>query len=173
MTSLRVRRTAAPIIGMIAASALLVGCSKEPAPANVPSAPSTPLVEQSAADSVQPATEEFRGSLAPGGVAAKYRAIFNEGQIQRLEETRPERSQETSQTATYEFQGARLMKYSGVALGSNDTVELEFDLTGKVLTARAGDRPVSSEEISAIRDRAQSLRSHAVSQHAVRGHGQK
>jgi hypothetical protein len=42
-----------------------------------------------------------------------------------------------------------------------------------VLVARAGDKDASPEEISAIRDRAQSLRSHAVAQFAVRGHEQK
>lgn len=62
------------------------------------------------------------------------------------------------------------MKYRGAALGSNDDIELEFDLQGKVLVARAGDKEVSAEEITAIRDRAQSLRSHAVAQHAVQGH---
>jgi D-serine deaminase-like pyridoxal phosphate-dependent protein len=40
------------------------------------------------------------------------------------------------------------------------------------LKARAGDREASAEELSAIRDRAQSLRSHAVSQYEVKGHDQ-
>ena len=62
------------------------------------------------------------------------------------------------------------MKYHGAALDSNDTIELEFDQQGKVLKARAGDKDVSAEAITAIRDRAQSLRSHAVSQYAVKGH---
>lgn len=140
---------------------LIAACSKEP-PA--PS-PTTPLVEQRAAD-VAPAPNEFRGSFAPGGIAATYRAVFNDGKIQSLEETRTA----TSQVGTYEFLGARLMKYRGAALGSNDTIELEFDQQGKVLSARAGDREVSKEEITAIRDRAQSLRSHAVAQHDVQGH---
>lgn len=137
-------------------------CSKEPPPV----AP-TPLVEQRAADPA-PATDEFRGSFAPGGIAATYRATFNQGKIQRLEETR----KATSQTGTYEFLGARLMKYHGAALDSNDTINLEFDEQGKVLIARVVDnnKEVSAQEISAIRDRAQSLRSHAVAQHDVQGH---
>lgn len=148
---------------MVIATALLaVACSKEqPAPS-----PSTPLVERRAADPAPTATEEFRSSFAPGGIDAKYRATFSEGQIQSLEETR----KATSQTALYEFRGARLMKYRGAGLTSNDEIELEFDLRGKVLTARAGDKEVDPEEITAIRDRAQSLRSHAVAQHAVQGH---
>lgn len=150
---------------LIATLLLAAGCSKEPPPAPPPS---TPLVEQRAADPVQKPTEEFRGSFAPGGVAATYRAKFSEGKIQSLEETR----KASSQTGTYEFLGARLMKYHGAALNSSDTIELEFDEQGKVLKARAGDKDVSAEEITAIRDRAQSLRSHAVAQHGVKGHDQ-
>lgn len=150
---------------LIATLLLAAGCSKEPPPATPPS---TPLVEQRAADPGQKPTEEFRGSFAPGGVAATYRAKFSEGKIQSLEETR----KASSQTGTYEFLGARLMKYHGAALNSSDPIELEFDEQGKVLKARAGDKDVSAEEITAIRDRAQSLRSHAVSQYAVKGHDQ-
>lgn len=149
-------------IAIVAASLLAAACSKEkPAPT-----PSIPLVEQRAADPAPATTDEFRSSFAPRGIAASYRATFSEGQIQSLEETR----EANSRTGTYEFRGARLMKYRGAALNSTDDIELEFDLQGKVLTARAGDKEVSAEEISVIRDRAQSLRSHAVSQHAVRGH---
>lgn len=156
----------APRIPLFIATLLLAaGCSKEPTPA---SAPSPPLVERSAADPVPASTEEFRGSSAPGGIAATYRARFKEGKIQSLEETR----QATSQTGTYEFLGARLMLYRGAALNSNDSIELQFDEQGKVLQARAGDKSVSAEEITAIRDRAQSLRSHAVSQYGVKGHEQ-
>lgn len=146
------------------AALLLVGaCSKEPTPT---STPSTPLVEQHAADPAQQPTEEFRSSFAPGGIEANYRATFAEGHIQSLEETR----KVTSQTGSYEFKGARLLKYNGAALDSNDTLELEFDLEGKVLVAKAGDQAASQEQIIAIRDRAQSLRSHAVAQHDVKGH---
>lgn len=150
---------------LIPALLLAAACSKQPKPAT---APGQPLVEQSAADSVQTTADEFHGSFAPGGIAATYSAKFKEGKIQSLAETR----KATSQTGTYEFLGARLMKYSGAALNSNDTIELQFDDRGKVVAARAGDKKVSAEEISAIRDRAQSLRSHAVSQYAVKGHDQ-
>lgn len=140
---------------------LIAACSKEPQT----QPPATPLVEQRAADAA-PASNEFRGSFAPGGIAATYRATFDAGKIQSLEETRTA----TAQIGTYEFLGARLMKYRGAALGSNDTIELEFDQQGKVLSARAGDKEVGAEEITAIRDRAQSLRSHAVAQYDVQGH---
>lgn len=155
--------TTSRIPPFIAILLLAAACSKEPKPA---AAPSEPLVEQSAADPVQGSPDEFHDSFAPGGIAATYSAKFKEGKIQSLKEIR----KATSQTATYEFLGARLMKYSGAALNSNDSVELEFDQQGKVLKAIAGDKEVSADEIAAIRDRAQSLRSHAVSQYAVKGH---
>lgn len=150
---------------ILAATTLFIvaACSKEPA---APIAPSTPLVEQSAADPQAVRVEEFRGKFAPGGIEANYRATFSDGQIKTLEETR----EPGAQTGAYEFRGARLMKYRGAALGSEANIELEFDQQGKVLVARAGDKEASAEQITAIRDRAQSLRSHAVAQHDVQGH---
>lgn len=143
---------------------IVAACSKEPA---TPAASTTtPLVEQSAADSKPVRIEELHGTFAPGGIAASYRATFSDGQIESLEETR----EANAQTGAYEFMGARLMKYRGAALSSADKIELEFDQRGKVLVSRAGDKEVSHEEIGAIRDRAQSLRSHAVANRDVRGH---
>ena len=142
---------------------IVAACSKEAPP---PTASSAPLVEQSAADSKTGNIEKFRGKFAPGGIEADYEATFSAGQITAVEETR----QPGARTGAYEFRGARLMKYRGIALGSEANIELEFDTQGKVLVARAGDEEVSAEEIIAIRDRAQSLRSHAVAQRSVRGH---
>jgi len=147
----------------VAALLTVAACSKESA---TPAAATTPLVEQSAADSKPVQVEEFRGKFAPGRIATNYQARFSDGQIQSLQETR----EPNAQTGEYEFKGARLMKYQGAALSSTATIELEFDQQGKVLVNRAGDKQVSAEEISAIRDRAQSLRSHAVAHHDVRGH---
>lgn len=156
-------------IFVVATTLAIVGCSQEPAS-------STPLVEQSAADQETTeqkaaALDEFRGSFAPRGIHATYRATFSAGQIKTLEETRDTAG--ASSRGNYEFQGARLLKYQGAALGSTDQIQLEFDLQGSMLVARAGGKDASPEEISAIRDRAQSLRSHAVAQYAVRGHEQK
>jgi hypothetical protein len=147
----------------IAALFMVAACSKESA---TPAASTTPLVEQSAADPQPVRIEEFHGKFAPGGIAASYRATFSDGQIKSLEETR----EPSAQPGAYEFHGARLMKYQGAALGSAEKIELQFDERGKVLVGRAGDKEVTPEEISAIRDRAQSLRSHAVANREVRGH---
>ena len=153
-------------IFVCAAVFIVAACSKEPTTPNVPS---TPLVEQSAADPKAGARiEEFRGRFAPGGIASSYRATFIDGQIKSLEEIR----EPDGQSGAYEFKGARVMKYQGAALGSAAKIELEFDERGQVLLSRAGDKEVNADEISAIRDRAQSLRSHAVAHHEVRGHDQ-
>lgn len=146
-----------------AAAFIVIACSKEAAP---PITPTTPLVEQSATDPKPARIEAFQGKFAPGGIAASYRATFSDGQIKSLEETR----EPNAATGAYEFLGARLMKYQGTALGSTQKIELAFDQQGKLLVNRAGDKEVSAEEISAIRDRAQSLRSHAVAHHNVRDH---
>jgi hypothetical protein len=156
---------------LLAAAVLaLGGCSKQPAPAATEPATDAPLVEQSAADAKPAGVAEFHGSFAPGGIQASYRATFNEGRIQAIDEMRKPSTTIAAPRGIYEFRGARLLKYQGAALRSADTLELEFDLQGKVLVARAGEKDASAEEISAIRDRAQSLRSHAVAQYAVRGH---
>jgi len=143
---------------------LVAGCAKEQA-----TSPSTPLVQQDAADPASAPLEEFRGSFAPGGIKASYRALFDDGHISSIEETR----KTSNATGTYEFRGARLMKYRGAALDSAEQIELQFDVNGKLLKARVGANDASAanaEVITAIRDRAQALRSHAVAQHAVRGH---
>ncbi|MET0533727.1 MAG: hypothetical protein ABW171_05835 [Steroidobacter sp.] len=142
----------------------LVACSKESSPPAA--APSTPLVEQGAADAEPARIEEFRGKFSPGGIEANYVATFSDGRIEKMQETR----QPDAGIGAYEFRGARLMKYRGAALKSAASIELEFDQQGKVLVARAGDTEVSMDEITAIRDRAQSLRSHAVAHFDVRGH---
>src|SRR5688500_5361273 len=105
-------------ISIVVVSFIAVACSKEPTTPTTTSPSATPLVERSAADPKPTPTEEFRGKFAPGGIQASYRAIFSAGQIQQLEETREPSPQSGRQSGTYEFRGARLMKYRGAALGS-------------------------------------------------------
>jgi len=149
----------------LTAALLIIGCSKEPE--HTTSAAKTPLVQPDAADAKP--DEQFQGSFAPSGIQANYRATFGADDSIKIEETRSA-STPTTPRGVYEFRGARLLKYQGMALDSNQAVELQFDLQGKVLVARSGDKEASADEISAIRDRASSLRSHAVARHAVVGH---
>ena len=155
-----------PIFFLGAALLSIAGCSKEAASPVTAPANTAPLVEQSAIDSPAAKGEEFRGSFAPRGIAATYRATFDGDQIKSLHETRTA----DKRSGEYEFLGARLMRYHGAALSSAEDLQLEFNQQGKVLVARAGAGTASDAEVTAIRDRAHSLRSHAVAQRAVRGH---
>lgn len=160
----------AQIIFSAAALLTLGGCSKEAAAPMTAPSNSTALVEQSAIDAPAVKAEELRASFAPGGIAATYRATFRDTQVKTIQETRQAAAGDAERSGEYEFYGARLIKYHGAALGSAETLQLEFDEQGKVLVARAGSNTASNEEITRIRDRAQSLRSHAAAQRAVRGH---
>jgi hypothetical protein len=80
------------------------------------------------------------GQINAAGIAATYAATFADGEQLRIVEQRAD-----SRSGEYEFRGARLLHYSG-----------------------AGAAP--AQEISAIRERAQLLRSHALAQQTTRDH---
>ena len=69
-----------------------------------------------------------------------------------------------SRNGEYEFRGARLLHYSGSGLSNAEPIELRFDLQGALELAKSASGTVPPEEISAIRERAQLLRSHALAQ---------
>jgi hypothetical protein len=141
----------------------LGACSKE-LPASPPS--STPLV---AAASQSPHTSEDAHTLSShinaAGVAATYEATFGAQERLRIAEQRV-----GSRNGEYEFRGARLLRYSGAGLSSPEPIELRFDLQGALTLSKAGAGAVPTEEVSAIRERAQLLRSHALAQGSTRDH---
>jgi hypothetical protein len=144
----------------------LGACSKEPAPAASTPPPSAPLV--AALPSAHDAVAKVRtvsSRIDATGVAATYEATFEEGERLRIAERRAD-----SRSGEYEFRGARLLHYSGGGLSSAAAIELGFDLRGAVTLSKAGAGPVPDEEISAIRERAQLLRSHALAQQTSRDH---
>jgi hypothetical protein len=133
----------------------LGACSKEPAPPQ-----STPLAPTIApAKSATANAPTLSGQLNAAGIAAKYDATFADGEQLRIVEQRAD-----SRTGEYQFRGARLLHYSGSGLKSADSIELRFNLQGAVESAQGATGAVSPEEISAIRERAQLLRSHALAQ---------
>jgi len=141
----------------------LGACSKEP-PAAPP--PSAPLVAAVARVPDAPADAETLGShINAEGVAANYEATFGAQQQLRIAEHRAD-----SRSGEYEFRGARLLHYSGGGLLSPEAIELRFDLQGVMTLSKAGAGAVPAEEVSAIRERAQVLRSHALAQRATRDH---
>lgn len=144
----------------------LGACSKEPAPAASTPPPNTPLVAVlPAAHSAAANSRTVSSRIVATGVAATYEATFEEGERLRIAEQRAD-----SRSGEYEFRGARLLHYSGGGLSSPAAIELDFDLHGAVTLSNAGAGPVPDAEISAVRERAQLLRSHALAQQTTRDH---
>jgi hypothetical protein len=142
----------------------LGACSKEEPP--TPPPPSTPLVTAPAptAEPAAPA-DTLNSHINAAGIAATYAAIFGAEQQLRIAEQRA-----NSRNGEYEFRGARLLHYSGSGLSSAEPIELGFDLQGVLTLSKAGSGPVPPAEVSAIRERAQLLRSHALAQKTSRDH---
>jgi hypothetical protein len=141
----------------------LGACTKEPEPAPQPSAPLVTAVTPTNDAAAEART--LSGRINAAGVAATYEATFGEGERLRIAEQRAD-----SRNGEYEFLGARLLHYSGGGLSSAAPIELRFNLQGALELAKAGDSSVPAEEISAIRQRAQLLRSHALTHRTNQDH---
>jgi hypothetical protein len=138
----------------------LGACSQEPPPPSAPLAAAIPHAQDAAAD-----VHTVSSRINAAGIAATYTATFGAKQQLRIAEQRAE-----SRNGAYEFRGARLLHYSGSGLSSADAIELQFDLQGVLTLSKAGAGAVPAEEVSAIRERAQLLRSHALAQRTTRDH---
>ena len=144
----------------------LGACSKQPEPA-----PSTPLVaaapqmNQTRANETRAVEQTLEAHIEAAGLAANYRATFENDARLHIAEQRAD-----SRNGTYEFRGARLLRYSGDGLWSTTAIELQFDLNGTLTSSKAGAGEVPAEEISALRERAQLLRSHALTHRSTRDH---
>jgi hypothetical protein len=139
----------------------LGACSKEPAPAqSTPLAPANTPTQAATTDA-----HTLSSRISAAGIAAKYDATFEDGERLRIVEQRAD-----SRAGEYEFRGARLLHYSGAGLSTADPIELRFDMQGALQLAKAGAGSVPPQEISAIRERAQLLRSHALAQKTSRDH---
>ena len=141
----------------------LGACSKGPSASPPPSTPLAAAIPQAqkAATDVQTLSSRINAA----GIAATYAATFGADQQLRIVEQRAD-----TRSGEYEFRGARLLHYSGSGLSSAEPIELRFDLQGALTLSKAGSGPVPPAEISAIRERAQLLRSHALAQKTSRDH---
>ena len=139
----------------------LGACSKEPTTTqSVPLTPAIAPTNDAAANA-----RTLSGRINAAGIEATYEATFGEQERVRIAEQRADRRGE------YELRGARLLHYSGSGLSSADAIELRFSLQGVLELAKSGSGgTVPQEEISAIRERAQLLRSHALVQKTTRDH---
>jgi hypothetical protein len=140
----------------------LGACSKEPTTAQ--SAPLTPAIAPT--NEVAANARTLSGRINAAGIEATYEATFEEGERVRIAEQRAD-----SRNGEYELRGARLLHYAGGGFSSPEAIELRFNLQGVLELAKShSGGAVSPEEISAIRERAQLLRSHALAQKATRDH---
>lgn len=114
--------------------------------------------------------EVLKASLPAGEMPATYQAWFDKGTLKRItEERQPERG--AALAGEYVFYGARLIEYSGASLQSGARIDLRFDTQGALLSATGSAGKPDDAEISAARNRAQLLRSHALARKASRSHG--
>jgi hypothetical protein len=133
----------------------LGACSKEASsPQSTPLAPAIAPAKSATANA-----PTLSGHLNAAGITAKYDATFADGEQLRIVEQRAD-----LRTGEYEFRGARLLHYSGNGLSSAESIEVRFNLQGALELAKSSAGAVAPEEISAIRERAQLLRSHALAQ---------
>lgn len=141
----------------------LGACSKEPAPPQ--SASLAPAIAQTNDATATAHARTFSGRINAAGIEATYEATFEEGERVRIAEQRAD-----SRKGEYQLRGARLLHYSGSGLSSADAIELRFNLQGALELAKSDSGTVPPEEISAIRERARLLRSHALAQQTTRDH---
>jgi hypothetical protein len=140
---------------------LIAGCSKSPTP------PSEPLVTAPPA----PATQgDISATAVFNSVPSKYVGHLQDGRLQTIDEERTT-ADGAAAHGEYSFYEARLMKYRGAALTSQGTIELEFNLHGALTKSHSANGAlVTAGEISAIRNRAQLLRSHALAARDTKMH---
>lgn len=170
MTSLE-RTTPGRAILALVAAITLSSCTEQPSPAAAPVTHPTANTEGAATtDVATDPRDTVKANASPGGVPTAYVAYFDAGQLQRITETRKPQDAGAAQ-GEYVFYGARLTKYRGAALNGGSGIELNFDMQGALTASNpgAGD-PISDEEVGAIRNRAQLLRSVALARRATQSH---
>lgn len=145
-------RHAPTFTALLIALALFAGCSK-PAP-------------QQADDWSLQKGEVVKAHGEIGGIATRYEAHFDKGALTSITEARSAAAGEL--TGAYTFKGARLLEYKGATIEGAKQISLAFDLQGALT---GGGEGLSAEEIAAITNRAQLLRSLALARRTSQGHG--
>jgi hypothetical protein len=107
---------------------------------------------------------------AAGNIQTTYRAYYSGTELKSISEHRTTAAG-TTEIGDYDFYGLRLIHYKGAALTSGAQIEIEFDMRGAVTKSTSDAGTVSTEQITAISNRAQLLRSHAIAHRDVSGHG--
>ena len=149
-------------VALLTISLSIAGCSKKPPELAGPMRPAGEPVTATN-DSI----EVLDSQLTAGGTQVTYRGTFVNGALERIAETRAS----SAQTGEYQFRGARLLHYAGPSPTGDAVIDVQFSMQGAV-TSATSDRQaqISTEEISAVRTRAELLRNHALAQRSVRSH---
>lgn len=148
------------------------GCSDEKPPSTNAAAPKTQTPEppstldESAREPVDTDEEKVVAEVAAGGIPTRYVAYFDQDKLTRIDETRST----DQRSGSYEFLGARLVKYSGATLTAKGELMLRLSMQGAVESAQIDGAAASDDIVNAIRTRAQLLRSHALAQRSSRSH---
>lgn len=153
-------RTRRHTFAALAAIATLSACSERPAPQ--PETSSSQPAAELAPDQDE-SQEIVTAEAVAAGVPTTYRAYFKDGQLQHILETR-----KPDASAKYVFYGARLTQYTGTALGSARNLDVKFDMQGAPLAS--GTANPDADELAAIRNRAQLLRSLAQARRSAQMH---
>jgi hypothetical protein len=157
----KIRSVSASALNALLLTLALAGCSKPP------SAKSGPLVVAPLQDMTS--TQTVKELLTSNHIQSRYSAHFQNGRMTTIDEARTGPDARLS-TGVYSFYEARLVKYSGDGLNFSGHEEVEFDLHGAIKRSQAENGELNPEEIGAIRNRAELLRSHALAQQAIETH---
>jgi hypothetical protein len=159
-------------IALVWAALVVSGCSEKREPA-IQAAPPAPAAEMAAAIEASPAQNDpntTRAKLDALGIPTHYAARFDGNTLMSIEEQRQPPGG-TAVDGEYFFEGARLIRYRGAKVSQPGQLDLAFDMQGSL---QSGAGPgVTQDEVVAIRDRAQLLRSHAMAQRSSRGHSRQ
>jgi hypothetical protein len=151
-------------LSLFCTALVIVGCSEKSEPPSQAQPPAAAMEELPS----QNDPNTTRAKLNALGIPTDYAARFDDaGKLVSIEEQRLPPGGATLD-GEYFFEGARLVRYRGAKVAQPATLDLQFDMQGALLSGAGPD--VTQDDIFAIRDRAQLLRSHAVAQRSARQH---
>lgn len=153
------------IVPILALAAAFAGCSDRK-----PAAAFTPVEHEPTMEEKARQQDMLEATLGTGAASATYVASFDAGKLQSIAEARTPPAAAARRGNYVFYGGARLTQYSGAALLSDATVDLRFDMQGALICASGSAGRPGDDEVSAIRNRAQLLRSHALARKSTRDH---
>jgi hypothetical protein len=143
---------------------LASGCSNHEESSNDPASARAQMLLAPYAPAGSPDIVTADGAV--GGMRTGYAARFEQEQLTRIVEIRGDAADEVN--GDYTFRGARLLQYNGATLNGTGTIAVNFDINGVLQSATGA--PVTAEDLASIRNRAQLLRSLALTRRSTQRH---